>query len=102
MESRETLLKTKTWALEVSELAEVKAQVSVWEIANKSREKRAESTVQNNSERPKDRGGAQTRRGLTVTQRTDKETRVIHCFIHKEGRQDREEANQWGESKPLR
>lgn len=63
MESRETLLKTKTWALEVSELAEVKAQVSVQEIANKSREKGAESTVQNNSERPKDRGGPKHRGG---------------------------------------
>lgn len=63
LESRETLLKTKTGALEVSELAEVKTQVSVQEIANKSREKRAESTVQNNSEHPKDRGRPKHRGG---------------------------------------
>lgn len=47
----------------MSELAEVKAQVSVQEIANKSGEKRAESTVQNNSEHPKDRGGPKHRGG---------------------------------------
>lgn len=63
MESRKTLLKTKMWPLEVSEQTEVKTQVLVKEIANKSREKRADSTLQNNNESPKERRGPKHRGG---------------------------------------
>lgn len=47
--------KKKLWALEVLEQAKVKMQVSVQEIANMSRKKKAESTAQSNSDSPKDR-----------------------------------------------